>query len=361
MKTSHIIRLESSRQCPLTVGDGLIEKLDEHFDFSGYSAMVLITDTTVHRLYGQRVCQRIRETGQKVSVFTLPTGERAKSLSTVERGYSFLLANKVDRNGLICALGGGVVGDTAGFIAASYLRGLDYIQLPSTLLAQVDSSLGGKVGVNFEGKKNMVGSFCQPRAIITDVALLRSLPPAEMRHGLAEVIKYAVAMDEGLYRILEQKADNYFSNAELRDIVLRCCRLKTGVIEIDETERRGDRAILNFGHTVGHALEAEAGFSGKSHGEAVAVGMVAAAMISQRLGRLKANAVKGIQNLLQKFELPTSSPGTSPAALLKTIRFDKKTTSGQTRWVLLEGIGQGITGQTVATDIVVKVLEELCR
>jgi 3-dehydroquinate synthase len=360
MKADHVIKLESSRQCPLTVGDGLIDKLDEHFDFSGYSAMVLITDTTVQRLYGQRVSQRIRETGLKVSVFTLPTGERAKSLSTVERGYSFLLANKVDRKGLICALGGGVVGDTAGFIAASYLRGIDYIQLPTTLLAQVDSSLGGKVGVNFEGKKNMVGSFYQPRAIITDVALLRSLPPAEMRHGLAEVIKYAVAMDEGLYRLLEQKADNYFSNAELRDIVLRCCRLKTDVVEIDETERRGDRAILNFGHTVGHALEAEAGFSGY-HGEAVAVGMVAAAMISQRLGRLKANEVRGIQKLLQKFELPISSPGASPAALLKTIRFDKKTASGQTRWVLLESIGQGITGQTVATDIVAKVLEELCR
>ena len=361
MKSNHVIKLVSSRQCPLTVGEGIIDHLDEHFDFSGYSSIVLVTDTNVHRLYGRGVLSTLKATGKKVSFFTLPTGERAKSLSTVERGYKFLLANNVDRKGLICALGGGVVGDTAGFIAASYLRGIDYIQLPTTLLAQVDSSLGGKVGVNFEGKKNMVGSFYQPRAIIADVALLKSLPPAEMRHGLAEVIKYAIAMDEGLFRILEQKQDGNFSTAELTDIVLRCCRLKASVVEIDETERRGERAILNFGHTVGHALEAVVGFKGKSHGEAVAVGMVAAAGISEQLGKLKPNDVQGIRSLLQKFELPTSCPGVSPDALINTIRFDKKTTLGQTHWVLVEGIGKGITNQTVAEEVVRKMLKELCR
>lgn len=361
MKTDHVIKLESSRRCPVIVGEGLIERLEEHFDFSGYSGLVLVTDTIVHRLYGQNVLQRLKATGKKVSLFTLPTGERAKSLSTVERGYGFLLANKFDRKGLICALGGGVVGDTAGYIAASYLRGIDYIQLPTTLLAQVDSSLGGKVGVNFEGKKNMVGSFYQPRAIIADVALLKSLPLTEMRHGLAEVIKYAIAMDEGLYRILELKEDNNFSTEELADIVMRCCRLKAGIVEIDETERTGQRAILNFGHTVGHALETVFGFKGKSHGEAVAVGMVAAARMSQQLGMLKPNEVQGIRSLLQKFELPVSCPGVSPDALIDTIRFDKKTTLGQTRWVLVEGIGQGITNQTVAEEVVRKVLEELCR
>jgi 3-dehydroquinate synthase len=360
MKSDHIIRLESSRQCPITVDEGIIERLDEHFDFSGYSTLVLITDAIVQRLYGRTVLRQLGATGKKVFPFTLPTGERAKSLSTVERAYGFLLANRVDRKGLICALGGGVVGDTAGFIAASYLRGIDYIQLPTTLLAQVDSSLGGKVGVNFEGKKNMVGSFYQPRAIISDVALLRSLPPAEMRHGLAEVIKYATAMDEGLYRILERKTDGNFSNQELKDIVMRCCRLKAGIVEMDETEKTGQRAILNFGHTVGHALEAENGFGG-SHGEAVAVGMVAAARISQRLGMLESNVINDIKGLLQKFKLPVACPGANHRALIKTIGFDKKTTSGQTRWVLVEGIGQGITDQTVTEEVVEKVLEELCR
>jgi len=360
MKGGHVIKLDSSRRCPLTVGDGIIGRLDEHFDFSGYSAIVLITDTTVHRLYGRNVMQQLRATGKKVSLFTLPTGERAKSLSTVERGYGFLLANRVDRKGLICALGGGVVGDTAGFIAASYLRGIDYIQLPTTLLAQVDSSLGGKVGVNFEGKKNMVGSFYQPKAVITDVALLRSLPPAEMHHGLGEVVKYAIAMDEGLYRTFEQKQDGNFSTAELTDIVMHCCRLKANIVEADETEKTGRRAILNFGHTVAHALEAASGFKG-SHGEAVAVGIVAVAVISQRLGILKADDVERIKKLIAKFGLPIACAGVSPNALMSATRFDKKTTLGQTRWVLLKGIGKGITGQAVDKAVVKKVLEELCR
>jgi 3-dehydroquinate synthase len=356
MKASHTIKLGSSRFCPITVGEGIIEHLADYFDFSGYSSLVLITDTVVNRLYGQGVLAALKATGKKVSLFTLPTGEKAKSLKTVERGYKFLLDNKVDRKGLVCALGGGVVGDTAGFIAASYLRGIDYIQLPTTLLAQVDSSIGGKVGVNFAGKKNMVGSFYQPRAIIADVALLKSLPPAEMTNGLAEVVKYAVAMDEELFGMLETKAGASFNTKELAEIVMRCCRLKAAVVEIDEMERTGQRAILNFGHTV----EAVSGFKG-SHGEAVAVGMVAAAMISQRLSSLDASDVESIKNLLQKFELPTSCPGLSPEALSETIRFDKKTTLGQTRWVLVEGIGKGITNQIVAEDIVSKVLKELCR
>jgi 3-dehydroquinate synthase len=361
MKASHVIKLESSRLCPITVGEGLIEHLAEHFDFSGYSSLTLITDTVVDRIYGQDVLARLKTMGQKVSLFHLPTGERAKSLSTVERGYGFLMANNVDRKGLICALGGGVVGDTAGFIAASYLRGLDYIQLPTTLLAQVDSAIGGKVGVNFAGKKNLVGSFYQPSAIIADVALLRSLPPTEMANGLAEVIKYAVAMDEGLFRILEQRTDADFSTKELKDIVLRCCRLKAGIVEADETERSGQRAILNFGHTVGHALEAVNEFKGKGHGAAVAVGMVAAAGISQRLGIFKADDVECVKKLIAKFQLPVSCPGLNPNRLSDAIRYDKKTTLGQTRWVLVEGIGRGITGQAVDTDVVRKILEELCR
>jgi 3-dehydroquinate synthase len=360
MKASHTIKLGTSRFCPIIVGEGLIEQLEGHFDFSGYSGLVLITDTTVNRLYGQNLLAKLKATGKKVSLFTLPTGERAKSLSTVERGYKFLLANKVDRQGLICVLGGGVVGDTAGFIAASYLRGIDYIQLPTTLLAQVDSSLGGKVGVNFEGKKNLVGSFYQPRAVIADVALLKSLPPAEMGNGLAEVIKYAIVMDEGLYHILDQKKDRDFSTDELKEIVMRCCRLKASIVEIDELERTGQRAILNFGHTIGHALEAASGFKG-SHGQAVAVGMVAAARISQRLGMLKPESVQAIRSLLEKFELPVSCPGISPDSIINAIRFDKKTSLGQTRWVLVKGIGQGVTGQTVAEEVVGKVIKELCR
>jgi 3-dehydroquinate synthase len=224
----------------------------------------------------------------------------------------------------------------------------------------VDSAIGGKVGVNFESKKNLVGSFYQPRAVIADVALLKSLPPAEMANGLAEVIKYGLAMGEGLYQILERKTDNTFSTAELKEIVRRCCRLKASIVETDEIEKTGQRAILNFGHTIGHALEAASGFKG-SHGKAVAVGMVAAARISQQLGLLQSNNVQAIQSLIEKFDLPAACPGLSPDALINAMRFDKKTTLGQTNWVLLKEIGQGITGQTVSEEVVAKVLKELCR
>jgi 3-dehydroquinate synthase len=361
ISTEYIINLETVRRCPIIIGDGIMGRLGEYFDLSAYSGIALLTDTTVQNLYGQRVTGALEATGKKVSQLTLPVGEKTKSLSTAERGYQFLLDSNIDRKGLMCALGGGVVGDVAGYIAASYLRGIDYIQLPTTLLAQVDSSVGGKVGVNFGGKKNMVGSFYQPSAIISDVALLKSLPPAEMRNGLAEVIKYGLAMDEELFGILEKKEGNEFTPAELKDIVRRCCRLKAAVVEADETERTGKRAILNFGHTIGHALEAAARFQGRSHGEAVAIGMAAAARMSAQVGRLDQGKIPQIENLLSKFGLPIYCHGINPDDLIETTRFDKKTTKGQTGWVLLEGVGQGVTNQLVEESIIKKALREICR
>jgi len=356
----YTIKLETVRQCPIIVGEGIINQLGRYFDFSGYSITVLITDTNVKRLYGQSVLQALKATGKRVSLFTLPVGERAKSLSTMERGYKFLLYNNIDRKALICTLGGGVVGDVGGYIAATYLRGIDYIQLPTTLLAQVDSSIGGKVGVNFGGKKNMLGSFYQPKAVICDVALLKSLPPAEVRNGLAEVIKYALAMDEELFRILDRKGEE-FTRAKLKDIVMRCGYLKAGIVETDETERSGQRAILNFGHTVGHALEAATKLQGLSHGEAVAIGMMAAARISGEVGMLDQSNVHSIEKLLLRFGLPTSCQGVNPDELLEAIRFDKKTTLGQTGWVLLKGIGKGVVNQPVAENIIRRVLRGICR
>lgn len=357
---THVIKLTTVKQCPIVVGNGILNQLERYFDFSGYSSIVLITDTNVTRLYGQCVLQKLIAIGKKASLFTLPVGERAKSLSAVERGYRFLLENNIDRKGLICTLGGGVVGDAGGYIAATYLRGIDYIQLPTTLLAQVDSSIGGKVGVNFGGKKNMVGSFYQPRAIIGDLAFLQSLPLAQMKNGMAEVIKYGLAMDEGLFNTLE-KRNRELTGAELSDIVMRSGYLKASVVEVDETERGGQRAILNFGHTVGHALEATTKLRKLSHGEAVAVGMIAAARISEEVGMLDRSNLHRIENLLLKFSLPTSCQGTNPDDLLDAIRFDKKTTFGQTGWVLLKGIGKGMVNQPVVDSIVRGVLKEICR
>jgi 3-dehydroquinate synthase len=360
MTLKHTIKLKTVRRCPIIVGEGILNRLEEYFDFSGYSSIVLITDNNVKRLYGKEVMKALGATGKRVLMFTLPVGERAKSLRIVERGYRFLLENNIDRKGLICALGGGVVGDAGGYIAATYLRGIDYIQLPTTLLAQVDSSIGGKVGVNFSGKKNIVGSFYQPRAVVCDVALLKSLPLAEMRNGLAEVIKYALAMDDRLFRILEQKGEK-LTTAELRDIVVRCCRLKAGIVEVDERERSGQRAILNFGHTVGHALEAATRLRKLSHGEAVAIGMMAAARISEQLGMLEPGNVPRIEKLLLKLGLPTYCRKVNPDELITAIRFDKKTTLGETGWVLLRGIGRGIVNQPAKEGVVRKVLREICR
>jgi 3-dehydroquinate synthase len=357
----YTIKLETVRRCPVIIGDGIINRLGDYFDLSPYSAIALITDSNVQKLYGLKVIKALEAAGKKVSLLTLSVGERAKSLKTVERGYRFLLESNIDRRGLICALGGGVVGDTAGFIAASYLRGIDYIQLPTTLLAQVDSSIGGKVGVNFSGKKNMVGGFYQPKAVVTDVALLKTLPPAEMRNGLAEVVKYGLAMDGELFQLLDQKKENEFTTAELKDIVTRCCRLKAGIVEIDEREQTGKRAILNFGHTIGHAIEAAANLRKLSHGQAVAIGMAAVARLSARAGKLDTGNIARIESLLLKFGLPVRCPGISPEDLMTSIRFDKKTTGGRTGWVLLEGIGKGVTNQQVKEDIIRKVLREICQ
>jgi 3-dehydroquinate synthase len=357
----YIIKLETVRRCPVIVGDGIIGRLGDYFDLSPYSAIALLTDNTVQKFYGHKLTKALGAAGKNVYLLALPVGERAKSLKTAERGYRFLLENNIDRKGLICALGGGVVGDLAGYIAASYLRGIDYIQLPTTLLAQVDSSIGGKVGVNFGGKKNMVGGFYQPRAVIGDVALLKTLPPAEMRNGLAEVIKYGLAMDKDLFGILEQKQGTEFTTTELEDIVGRCCRLKAGIVEIDETERTGQRAILNFGHTIGHAIEAAANLKKISHGQAVAIGMTAAARISAETGRIDQSDITRIERLLSKLGLPVYYQGINPDDLMESIRFDKKTTFGRTGWLLLEGIGKGMVNQQVKEDIIRKVLREIYR
>jgi 3-dehydroquinate synthase len=357
---SRVIRVETVRTCPIIVGANLVNKLGEHFDFSGYSSIVLITDTGVNKLYRPSVTAALEATGRRLSALVLPVGERAKSLRMAEHGYRFLLEHNTDRKGLICTLGGGVVGDLGGYLAATYLRGVDYLQLPTTLLAQIDSSIGGKVGINFGGKKNMVGSFYQPRAIIADVSFLNSLTPAEMRNGLAEAIKYGLAMDAALFQMMEQKATG-FNTDELIDIVRRCSALKASIVEADEMERSGQRAILNFGHTVGHAVEAVTGLHVRSHGEAVAIGMVAAARISERAGMLDSNSRQRVEGVLRKHELPTACREASPDDLLKAIHFDKKTTSGQTAWVLLQGIGNGVVNQHVPDNMVKDVLKEICR
>lgn len=355
------VEIETIKSWSIIIGAGILGNLSDFFDFEPYSDIVLITDTATNKLYGQQVIEALKATGKRALVFTVPRGENSKSLKEVERGYGFLLNNNVDRKALLCVLGGGVVGDLGGYIAATYLRGIDYIQLPTTLLAQVDSSIGGKVGVNFSRKKNMVGSFYQPRAIISDVTLLQSLPVEEMRNGIAEVIKYGLAMDKELFHKLSSRGEGEFTPSELMGIVERCCLLKAKIVEADETERSGLRAILNFGHTVGHAIEATAGSWGQRHGEAIAIGMMAAAKISERMGMLNNQSVHKIDKVLTQFGLPIRCHEVTPDELLGAMHFDKKVTQGQVRWVLLEEIGHGVVNCIVGNDIVKEVLGEICR
>ncbi len=358
---SNVIKLSTARSVPVIFGSGIVSQLEELFDFTGYSSVVLIADRTVAKLYVLSFTAVLKATGKPLFEFIVPAGERTKSLRVAERGCRFLLENNIDRKALICVLGGGVIGDLGGYIAATYLRGIDYIQIPTTLLAQVDSSIGGKVGVNFLGKKNMLGSFYQPGAVISDVAFLKSLPPAEMRNGLAEVVKYGLALDGELFDRLEKKGKQGFADNELVEIVSRCADLKARGVEVDETERSGERAILNFGHTVGHAIEAVSHMRKYRHGEAVAIGMMAATRISKELGMLDSGSVQRIEKVLRKLGLPTGCQSMAVDDLIEAIRFDKKTTRGETAWVLLQGIGRGVVNQPVPEKIVRKVLTEICR
>ncbi|MFA5316366.1 MAG: 3-dehydroquinate synthase [Dehalococcoidales bacterium] len=353
-------KITATRSWPIVIGRGLSNRLNNFIDLKAYSSLVLVTDQITERLYGEAVGAVLEQTGKKVFRLTLGTGESAKSFERLDEGYRFLLESGIDRNALMVVLGGGVVGDIAGYLAASYLRGIDYIQLPTTLLAQVDSAIGGKVGVNFGGKKNMVGSFYQPKAIISDIDFLKSLPPAEIRNGLAEVVKYGLSMDKDLFERLDRKKDAELKPSELVPIIERCSALKAGVVMADETERTGERAILNFGHTIAHALEAACGLEGQ-HGAAVSIGMVAASKISARLGMLAGDCPPRIEAALAKFGLPTRSPLVSPPELLANIKFDKKASMGEPRWVLLAELGRSVVNCKVPEAVVSQALSEVCR
>ena len=355
------VEIKATKSLSIIVGAGIASNLTDFFDFNQYSSLVLVTDTTTGKLFGHRVANALQATGKAVHTFALPAGERSKSLSQLERGYRFLLDGGANRNALLCVLGGGVVGDIGGYLAATYLRGIDYIQLPTTLLAQVDSSIGGKVGINFGGKKNMVGSFYQPKATISDVVFLESLPPREIRNGMAEVIKYGLAMDKGLFDKISRREGGRFTSSELIDIIERCSSLKARIVEADETDRTGERQILNFGHTVGHAVEATTRFRGQRHGEAVAIGIMAAARISAQLGMLSGENIDKVDEVLTQFGLPTRCPGISASELLEAMQYDKKAVQGQLKWVLLKDIGYGIVNCTVEKNVVRKVLKEVCQ
>ena len=302
---------------------------------------VIVTDANVDDVYAEPVASALADQSCEVDVLIVDAGEQSKSIDVAIELWERMLDEGTDRKSTVVAVGGGVVGDLAGFVAATFARGLAFVQVPTTLLAQVDSSVGGKVGINLPGAKNMVGAFWQPRGVLIDVNVLQTLPEREFNAGMAEVVKYGVIQDAEFFAYLERHIDaiNARDPGVLTHIVQRCCRLKADVVEQDEREETGRRAILNYGHTFCHALEAATGYEQLLHGEGVAIGMLCASRLAERMGRVDAAFTKRQQDLLESFGLPTALPEVSHEELIELMYHDKKTERGKLRFVLPSRLG----------------------
>jgi 3-dehydroquinate synthase len=325
---------------------------------------LVVCDENTERPFGEQVARQLASDGCRASVLALPPGEMTKSIEFAERIYGRLMEMAADRQTLIVAVGGGVIGDLAGFAAATYARGLPFLQVPTSLLAQVDSSVGGKVGVNYhapDGRiaKNMIGAFYQPIGVFIDTDTLRALPVAELRAGLAEVVKYGVILDAEFFEFIETHGDDILAIRPdvMQHVVARSCQLKAGVVESDERETTDRRAVLNYGHTFAHAIEAVT--REYRHGEAVAIGMVAASRLAERLGRVPSNVTERQVRLLERFGLRTVARGLNTTALLNAMRHDKKTQAGRPRFVLPERIGKVELVADVPIDHVHQVVQQL--
>jgi 3-dehydroquinate synthase len=340
-----------NRSYNILIAGGLLKRLGvECGKLSLGRRCAIISDSNVFPLYAKAAQESLARSGFEPILLTVPAGETAKSIKSVTACYDQLAAHRLERHSFIVALGGGVVGDLAGFVAATYLRGIPFVQVPTTLLAQVDSSVGGKVGVNLKAGKNLVGAFHQPRLVLCDLDALKTLPDRELRAGLAEVIKYGIIYDAEFFGQLERGLPRIMKrdSKTLAAIIARCCEIKAEVVGQDETER-GLRAILNFGHTIGHALEAISGYGKYLHGEAISIGQVAAAQLSHHLLGLPAGDVRRITGLFQRAGLPTRVKTTLPqyTRLLAAMQLDKKVTAGEVKFVLAKAIGRVEYGQTV--------------
>jgi len=302
---------------------------------------VIVTDTNVDTLYADRLGDQLVDDQWEVHVLVADAGEASKCSDVAADLWETMLDEGTDRQSIVLAIGGGVVGDLAGFVAATFARGLQFFQVPTTLLAQVDSSVGGKVGINLPGAKNMVGAFWQPKGVLVDVDVLATLPDREYRAGLAEVVKYGVILDADFFAYLEQHTDAIDAKdpAALLHIIQRCCALKADVVENDERETTGLRAVLNYGHTYAHAFEAAGNYGELLHGEAVSIGMMCAARLAKQMNRVDEDFVNRQLALLEALNLPTATPDYNGDDLLALMRHDKKVDDGQLRFVLPDRMG----------------------
>lgn len=338
----------AGRTYPIHIGAGALSKLGDELERLKATSVLVVTNSTVGALYEKAAVKSIRARlpDLPVSVVTLPDGECYKDLHHIEKILSAAVDAGLDRKSYMVALGGGVIGDMTGFAASMWMRGIDFIQVPTTLLAQVDSSVGGKTGVNLPAGKNLIGAFHQPRSVIADTTLLKTLPPREVSAGIAEIVKYGLLGDAEFVGYLEQHMNELraLDEAVVARVVAHCCSMKKEIVREDERES-GVRAKLNFGHTFGHAIEKLTGYSAWLHGEAVAVGCVMAAMLSQELGWLNEKDVERVKTLVVAAGLPVCIPGLSAQAAKKAMAGDKKSIAGVVHFVLLEQVGKSVITQ----------------
>jgi len=347
----------AERAYRIEIGAGTIDDPQLFAPYLAGRRAAVVTNEVVAPLYLERLARTLQAAGARTDSIVLPDGERTKEWGTLERVFDWLLAERIGRDAVLIALGGGVIGDLAGFAAAVYQRGVPFVQVPTTLLAQVDSSVGGKTGINHPRGKNMVGAFHQPLAVISDIATLDTLPDRELRAGVAEVIKHGFALDAGFAGWLDGHLEQLLARdrAALAHAVRRSCVLKAEIVARDERES-GPRAMLNFGHTFGHAIEAALGFGVWLHGEAVAAGMVMAAELSVRLGVLAPADAMRLRALLERAGLPVFVPEISARQLLDSMRGDKKAEAGRLRFVLLSSPGQSLLRGDVDDATVIEAM-----
>ena len=345
----------AERSYDIEIGSGNLDHAGRFLCRLGkVSHAVLITDQNVQEPHAVRVAESLTGESVQVDIVAVEPGEPSKSVDMAAGLWEGLLELGADRRTVVVAVGGGVVGDLAGFIAATYARGIRFFQVPTSLLAQVDSSVGGKVGVNLPGAKNMVGAFLQPLGVLIDTATLETLPPREYRAGLGEVVKYGVILDAELFDYLEANLAGLVDRDHkvLGHVITRCCRLKADVVRQDEREETGLRAVLNYGHTFGHALEALAGYGQLLHGEAVAIGMLCASRLAERLGRIDARLTRRQRSLLEALGLPVEMPELDHDEILETMTHDKKVRHGRLRFVLPSKMGDvELVGEIDPADV----------
>jgi 3-dehydroquinate synthase len=346
----------------ILVGNGTMHQLAEALaPLVQPSRIIVVTNPSVGRFYAEPLQGLLRLLDAEVLVETIPEGEESKTLQTVERLLDRMVELRLDRNSLLVVLGGGVVGDVAGFAAATFMRGIPYAQVPTTLLAQVDSSIGGKVGVDHPRAKNLIGAFYQPLLVCIDPSVLATLPELQVRNGMAEVIKYGMIADESLFALLERQAASLplLEGNVREDVIKRCCQIKARIVQQDPHENTGLRMILNYGHTVGHAIEAVSAYARFSHGEAVSMGMMAAAKIARITELISEDIELRQKKLLSAAGLPTGMTGIDRGRLIETLVLDKKATRGKNRFVVPLAVGRAVVRENIPTDVLERALDEL--